>query len=130
MQTHESKMNANAAKGIHLFNQQAFYDAHEYFESAWRETSPPQREFYRALLQIAGGYYRLTQDNAPAARKFFSHALGWLAAFPDSHFGINTAALRLRLIQLIEALDEGQSCQSIFQGYYQPISSNRSEGPQ
>jgi predicted metal-dependent hydrolase len=121
MQAHESKLNPNAAKGLQLFNQQAFYDAHEYFETAWRETPAPQREFYRALLQISGGYYRLTQGNAPAARKFFSHALGWLADFPDLTFGIDAAALRSHLTRLIDALDRGPTCQTTIQSLFQPI---------
>jgi hypothetical protein len=129
MQAHAPKMNPNAEKGLQLFNQGAFYDAHEYFETAWRETLPPEREFYRALLQISGGYYRLTQDNAKAARKFFDHALGWLAAFSNLQFGIDTAVLRLRLTGTITALDQGQSPQTVYKQRFHPIQPQSPQEP-
>lgn len=124
MQAHEQKMNPNVVKGLARFNRSAFYDAHEYFETAWRETPAPQREFYRALLQISGGFYRLTQDNGKAARKFFSHALGWLADFPDPQFNFDTAALRSWLEQVIAALDDEQPPQTVLKQYFHQISPN------
>ncbi|MCB2202474.1 DUF309 domain-containing protein [bacterium] len=123
------KINPNAVKGLALFNQQSFYDAHEYFETAWRETPAPQREFYRALLQISGGYFRLTQDNGKAAKKFFNHALGWLADFVDPQYGIDTDGLRSHLSTLITALEDNRAPNLVFEQYYTPIERHLPQEP-
>jgi predicted metal-dependent hydrolase len=79
--------------GIRLLNQDQFYEAHEAFETAWRRTQDPSREFYRALLQVSGGFFRLSQGKPQAAKEFFAHALKWLALFPSPLLGFNTGIL-------------------------------------
>lgn len=54
--------------GIRLLNQDQFYEAHEAFETAWRRTQDPSREFYRALLHISGRFFRLSQSRPEAAK--------------------------------------------------------------
>jgi len=39
-------MHIQAQKGLCLFTRREFYEAHEYFERAWRETQDDSREFY------------------------------------------------------------------------------------
>ena len=95
-------------QGLSLFKQDAYYQAHEEFETAWRKTQPPEREFYRALLQISGGFYRLTQNRPTAAIKFFKHALNWLAYFPDTHLGFNIRLLKKDLNLIISTIEQGQ----------------------
>ena len=94
-------------KGIQHFNQGDYYEAHEWFEDAWRETPDPSREFYRALLHISGGFYRLTQGKPTAAKKFFSHAEKWLSEFPDDHQGFDLQQLRRNLGKIIKQIDQG-----------------------
>ena len=95
-------------EGISLFKLGQYYQAHESFETAWRNTEAPAREFYRALIQISGGFYRLSQNRPKAAKKFFNHALKWLAHFPDSHHGFNTALLKDDLNKIIQVINQGQ----------------------
>jgi len=80
-------------EGIQLLNQDQFYEAHEAFETAWRRTQDPSKEFYRALLQVSGGFFRLSQGKPQAAKKFFTLALKWLATFPSPHLGFDTETL-------------------------------------
>ncbi|MDF1519570.1 MAG: DUF309 domain-containing protein [Brevefilum sp.] len=93
--------------GIKLLNQDQFYEAHEAFETAWRRTQDPSREFYRALLQVSGGFFRLSQGNPQAARKFFTHALKWLAPFPSPHLGFNTDILMEDIQKIILEIENG-----------------------
>ncbi len=79
--------------GIRLLNQDQFYEAHEAFETSWRRTQDPSREFYRALLQVSGGFFRLSQGKPQASKEFFTHALKWLALFPSPLLGFNTGIL-------------------------------------
>lgn len=95
-------------QGFALFNQGKYYEAHEAFETAWRKTKAPDREFYRALLQISGGFFRLGQNRPKAAIKFFSHALKWLSLFTDEHLGIDVSMLKKDLNVIIDTIDKGE----------------------
>lgn len=110
-----------AEKGRQLFNQGEYYEAHEHFEAVWRQTRDPSREFYRVLLQVSGGYYRLTQGRPDAAKKFFTHALGWLREFPNPYHRIDTAELKLQLKQMIKAIEQDQETETILQQYMRTL---------
>lgn len=114
-------MNENAEQGLKFFNLRKYYEAHECFETAWRETQDTSREFYRALLQLSAGFYRLTQNRPSAARKFFTHALKWLKQFPDHHRGFALDELRSWTEMLIRAIDDGKMADDIISEHYQPI---------
>ncbi len=116
-----SSFSTKARQGISLFNQRQFFTAHEYFEDAWRETTDESREFYRALLHISGGFFRLSQDRPSAARKFFSRALDWLTRFENPTFGFNTAKLRRYIEILIQAIDQEEDSAAILKAHFQPI---------
>ena len=121
MQQRQADFNPKALKGLQAFNRQAFYDAHEHFEDAWRESPLYERELYRALLQISGGFYRLTQDKPSAARKFFDRAVFWLQPYPSSFLGIDTDALRSWLMDLVTALDKNLPSTEIISQFFHPI---------
>jgi uncharacterized protein len=103
----------DVTQGIQDFNEGKYYTAHEYFEDAWRDTPDDAREFYRALLHLSGGYYRLTQDRTEAARKFFVRALAWIEPFSSPHLGVDTAAIIAQLQILIDAIDRGKSSRTL-----------------
>lgn len=98
------KLPPEVIQGMVKFMDQEYYDAHEYFETAWRETPDSSREFYRALLHISGGFFRLTQDRPQAARKFFLHAIKWLETFPCPYQGFDTAEIKRLLFEMIEEI--------------------------
>lgn len=99
--------------GFHAFNQGDFFTAHELFEAAWRETSAAPREFFRALLLLSGGYFRLTQDRPDAAIKFFNRALGWIDQYPNPYLGIDTKDIKTQLEKLITAIQSGASGEAV-----------------
>ena len=105
----------NVKQGLQAFNRGDFYLAHEYFEDAWRETPDEVREFYRALLHLSGGYYRLTQNRAHAARKFFHRSLHWIGQFPNPYLSIDTSALIDHLDEIITAIDSGSTPELILE---------------
>jgi predicted metal-dependent hydrolase len=121
MDKKEMEIPKNVRQGIKHFNNFAFYEAHEFFEDAWRETSESPRDFYRALLHMSGGFYRLTQGRPIAARKFFIHALSWLKSFPNNFLGFDNAVLQDQLKKLIETLDQNLSCELILETHFHPI---------
>lgn len=108
-------------QGLLKFNNGDFFQAHEDFEAAWRKTPGEEREFYRSLLQISGGYFRLTQGNVSGARKFFTLALDWLEGFPANFQGTNVQSIRETLQSVLSDLDKGRSPQAILNQRFQPI---------
>ena len=127
MQQRQADFNLDALKGLQAFNRQAFYDAHEYFEEAWRTSPLEERELYRALLQISGGFYRLSQDRPTAAHKFFERALHWLQPFPSPFKTIDVDALRCWLTELLNALAEVRSTEAILTQHFHPIDLSNQE---
>lgn len=111
----------NMKRGLLAFNQREFYEAHEGFEDAWRETPGPSREFYRALIQISGGFFRLTQNRPKAAIKFFNNALKWLADFPSPYMNLDTDGVKHHLRRIISKLEGGIKPQSILDTCFQPL---------
>ena len=52
-----------AAKGIRLFNEGKYFEAHEALEIAWLDEQGKVRELYRGILQIAVVYLHATRLN-------------------------------------------------------------------
>jgi CheY-like chemotaxis protein len=90
----EGEVSALARKGIELFNQQAYFEAHEELELAWNEEPGPVRELYRGILQVAVAYLQITRRNYRGALKMFLRVRQWLDPIPDGCRGVAVARLR------------------------------------
>jgi len=87
-----------------LFNTGEFYEAHDVLEQLWLKETGPDRDFYKGLIQLAGGFVHLRLHHshplhpthsrrlAPAAR-LFRLAASNLSRFPARHIGISTTSL-------------------------------------
>ncbi len=102
-----SELPPKTQQGLQAFNQGIFYTPHEYFETAWRKTPGDTREFYRALLHLSGGYYRLTQDRSGAALKFFQRSHHWMRQFSQPVGQIDTSDLITHFVNLITHIQSG-----------------------
>lgn len=83
-----------ARRGLELFNQGLFFEAHELLEEAWKESPSPGKELYRAILQISVAYLQLERQNYLGAVKMFWRSRQWINPLPDECQGINVARLR------------------------------------
>jgi hypothetical protein len=81
------------------FNAGEFYEAHDVLEDLWLETrGQPDADFYKALIQLAGGFVHLTMHENPKwpaagprlrpAHKLMGMARGYLEKYPLSHHGL------------------------------------------
>jgi predicted metal-dependent hydrolase len=84
----------DALRGLEYFNTGEYFEAHEYLENAWREERREIRDLYRAVLQVAVGYYHLTRGNFTGAQKMFSRSRKFLDLLPEVCQGIHLAQLR------------------------------------
>jgi tetratricopeptide (TPR) repeat protein len=108
MERNKENLPVYVKQGLLLFYQDQYYEAHEAFETAWRKTQDPAREFFRALIHISGGFLRLTQNRPKAAVKFFEHALKWLMLLPDTQLGFNITLLIKDLNFINAAIKQGE----------------------
>ncbi len=81
------------AAGVDLFNQQAFYQCHDSLEDLWHDALQPQRQFYQGVLQLAVGYYHLSNRNGKGAAILLGEGLAKLEYFLPAYGGIDVAVL-------------------------------------
>ena len=81
-------------RGINLFNQGEYFEAHELLEEAWKEDITPGRELYRAILQIGIAYLQIERGNYKGAIKMFLRVRQWIDPFPDVCRGIDIKRLK------------------------------------
>jgi hypothetical protein len=103
----ENKIHPNAIKGIQLFNQKKFFEAHEELEFAWRAEPGSIRNFYRGILQIGVAYYHLSHKNFSGATKLINRAMKWLEPYSGIYLDINIGKLKKDARIILKKLDNG-----------------------
>ena len=84
-----------------------FFEAHEELELAWRAAAPEERDFYQGLVHVAVAWYQAGRGKPVATERQLEKALRRLEAFEPSHRGVDVAALRTQLTELVQTLDLG-----------------------
>ena len=99
-------------KGIALFNQKKFYDAHESWEELWSEYRLKDEIFIQGLIQLAVAYFHITNLNLKGSKNLFNKCLPKLKKFPTNHRNINllkiidSAEKSNKKINSIKSVDE------------------------
>ena len=94
-------------RGIGLFNQGRFFDAHEVLEDVWRPSRGRRRRFLQALIQVAVGLHHHSRGNLVGARSLLARGGNTLAQYPAVYAGVKLTALRASLDLWREALARG-----------------------
>ena len=84
----------DAEKGIQLFNESKYFEAHEALELAWRREVGDVRNLYKGIIQAAVFYLHITRKNYPGAIKVYQRCMKWLAPWPDVYLGIHIGQLK------------------------------------
>lgn len=92
-------------RGISLFNNAEFFDAHEVLEDIWRAAPPENKKFLQGLVQVAVAFHHYSTGNRVGMRSVLERAIRNLAE-PSGNFGrIQLASLLQSLERWREALD-------------------------
>ncbi len=83
-----------AEDGIVLFNAGQYYKAHDPLEEAWNQEEAPDRDLYRALLQVSVAYHHCEKGNYRGGVKLLLRAKQWLAKLPDQCRGVDIGKFR------------------------------------
>ena len=86
-------------QGIDAFNNQQFYDAHEYWEELWLDYKLTDASFIQGLIQLAVSYFHYFNGNLKGAK---SMAKKCLLKFDQFEYvrGIDILRLKSKIINL------------------------------
>jgi predicted metal-dependent hydrolase len=79
-------------RGIALFNEREYFDAHEVWEDLWHDTAGPERRFYQALIQVAVAVYHASNGNTRGAVRLYHSAQRYMQAFGPRYNGLDIGA--------------------------------------
>lgn len=86
-------------RGIELFNEGLYWEAHEAWEVAWTpDRQGPDSGFYKGLIQVAAGCLHYTRRNRRGTVNKWRSGGDYLRAYPAVH-------RRVELAPLVEAVD-------------------------
>lgn len=80
-------------RGVDLFNEHRFWEAHEAWEAIWLQASGAEKTYLQGLIQLAAAYHHVMRGTLRGAPRLFAAALAKLDAFPARHLGIDRSAV-------------------------------------
>ena len=76
-------------KGIELFNDCEYFDAHDAWEELWAEYQGPLRQFYQGLIQAAVCLHHFGNGNTRGARKLLHSSTKYLQQYCPHQEGLD-----------------------------------------
>lgn len=98
-------MDPGIVEGLHLFNTQKFFEAHEALEAVWLKTQGNEKIFLQGVIQVAAAFHHYTRQNLEGARSLLEEGWKKLTRFGKAKKGIDLAVLRLELQPWRDFLD-------------------------
>jgi len=94
-------------RGITLFNDSHFYDAHEVLEDVWRAAPEAEKKFLQGLIQIAVALHHYSTGNLVGARSLLQRGAKNLAPYPANFAGMDLAGFLKAVAQWSLTLQQG-----------------------
>lgn len=94
-------------RGIELFNEGRFWEAHEELEEAWNRAARTERFFVQSLVHCAAAWHHAAGGNFTGAVLQARRGIRKLAGYLPEHEGLDTRALIGQLEQWAEAWQRG-----------------------
>ncbi len=102
------------AEGLARYCAQEFFEAHEYWESAWLKLEEPEKSFLQALIQITAAFHHLRRGNVVGAHSLLNRSRRRLEQCPPIFGGLFLTPLLHELRAWLAALETGSSRPSSF----------------
>lgn len=95
------------AQGVHLFNEQEYFECHEVLEKLWNLQSGPDKQFTQGLIQIAVGLYHLGRDNQVGAHKLLTRGLARVKPFEPEYAELDIKTFVSAVSEVLNDLQAG-----------------------
>lgn len=91
-----------------LFDQQRFFEAHEFLEYVWKsdEVAQRDRDFWKGVTQVAVGCCHVQRGNATGAVTLLERAVSYMAPYPSHYGGVAADALAAGALKLAAEVRE------------------------
>ena len=96
------------ARGVGLFNDAKFFEAHEVLEDIWRAAPVERKKFLQGLVQVAVAFHHHSTGNRVGMRSVMERAMRNLGGYPGRFGGVELARLLESLAHWRQAMDGGQ----------------------
>jgi len=100
-------------RGIDLFNNAQFFQAHEVLEDIWRAAPPEHKKFFQGLTQVAVAFHHYSTGNRVGMRSVLERARKNLAGYEENFAGIQLDSLLESLDGWRDALDKNLVCPAL-----------------
>lgn len=102
--------NTAFTKGVDLFNQGEYFEAHEVWEELWMECPPAERRFIQALIQAAVAIYHFSRGNHTGATRLFHSGRRYMEPYRPTYMQLNVDEFWQRMeAHLAPALTGGEA---------------------
>jgi uncharacterized protein len=98
--------NENFARGVALFNDGHFFEAHEVLEDVWRAAPANEKRFLQGIVQLAVAFHHHSTGNSVGMRSVMERGMRNISGNDHVH-EVNVDALVTSLAAWREALDNG-----------------------
>lgn len=75
-------------QGVAAFNARAYWECHHLLEPLWLCTPAPERDFFKGLIQVAGGLYHVDRGNRAGAVSLLGKGPAYLKPFSPCCQGV------------------------------------------
>ncbi len=94
------------ARGVELFNQGLYWEAHEAWEEAWMpDRQGPDGGFYKGLIQVAAGCLHYRRENRRGTVNKLRSGTAYLRAYPPVHHRVALTPLLAEVEAMLVALE-------------------------
>lgn len=93
--------------GLELMRAEAYFEAHEELELAWRAAEPGERDFFQGLVHVTVAWYQAGRGNRPGCERQLEKATRRLDAFGPLHRGVDVAGVLEQVEDAREAVAGG-----------------------
>ena len=90
--------------GLESFQKHEFYDAHEYWEDLWSDYRLEDAKFIQGLIQLAVGYFHISNNNKNGALGLFNKCIPKLKPYQPEYRGINIIQVLVSVHKSLEFL--------------------------
>ena len=100
-------------QAVAAFNARAYWDCHHLLEPLWLADRSPARDFFKGLIQVAGGLYHVDRGNRAGAVSLLRKGPEYLRPFVSHCQGLDVAACRLQAAAVLEFVQTVPPAQSL-----------------